>query len=78
MRTYSPPNRIPIEEYNRRVRSLMESIIPKGRAEKSETKELFELYNDRNLPFEYGTQCSACRGRVFNRMKAYWETIKNG
>lgn len=72
----SPPNKIPEEEYLRRVKELIVKLLPKGRADASETNELFELYNDRNLPFESGKQCSQCRSRVYKRMLKYYESIK--
>lgn len=73
----SAPHSIPEEEYKSRVRKLMKDLIPRGRTNSSaETDELFLLYNDRMTPEENGKHCSKCRTKVFQRMKAYYETIK--
>jgi hypothetical protein len=71
-----PPHRIPEEEYNSRVKAIIEKLIPKGTADRPETDELFELYNDRELPTEDGKHCSSCRARVFKRMQKTYERIK--
>lgn len=68
---------IPEEEYNQRVRELIPKLEKKMTADSQETNELFTLYNDRFKPHESGKQCSGCRARVFNRMKKYYETIKD-
>lgn len=75
--SFPPPFKIPEDEYQQRVKALMLILIPKGTANTQETDELFKLYNDRNLPHESGKQCSGCRARVFNRMRAYYDTIKD-
>jgi hypothetical protein len=69
------PHKIPEEEYKQRVRVLINKLISEGSG-KSETKELFELYNDRMTPRATKMYCGGCRVRVYNRMKAYYETIK--
>jgi hypothetical protein len=72
-----PPSKIPQPEYDNRVRAIMEKLIPKGTADNQETNELFALYNDRMSPYESGKQCSGCRARVFQKMRAYYDGIKN-
>jgi hypothetical protein len=68
---------IPEEEYKRRVKELIPKLSAKMTADSGETNELFQLYNDRFKPQESGKSCAGCRMRVFNRMKAYYDTIKD-
>lgn len=62
-------------EYNQRVISLIERLIPKGTADRSETDEMFMLYNLRFKPSETGKHCAGCRARVYNRLKQYYYEI---
>lgn len=71
------PNSIPEDEYKRRVRELIPNLAKTMTADGPQTEELFKLYNDRYSPRENGKHCAACRQRVFNRLKAYYETIKD-
>ena len=63
-------------EYNQRVITLVEKLLPKGTADRSETDEMFMLYNMKFTPRETGKSCSGCRNRVYNRMKEYYNKIK--
>jgi hypothetical protein len=63
-------------EYNEKVINLVERLLPKGTADRSETDEMFMLYNMRFKPSETGKSCSGCRNRVYNRMKEYYYKIK--
>jgi hypothetical protein len=50
------PHKIPEEEYKDRVKKIIPILIARGRTKNSlETTELFQLYNDRMLPYENGT-----------------------
>lgn len=69
--------KIPEEEYKRRVKALIPSLSSTMTANGPQTDELFTLYNDRFTPREYGKHCTGCRQRVFNQLKAYYETIKD-
>jgi hypothetical protein len=42
-----------------------------------QTTRLFNLNNNlfKDIP-EYNRSCPACRERVYNRLKTYWERIK--
>lgn len=72
----SAPFTIPQDEYDTRVKQLMEKLVKTEKTQyASETDELFRLYNDRNLPQENGKSCGMCRARVFKRMKSYYETL---
>lgn len=63
-------------EYNQRVINLIEKLLPKGTADRSETDEMFFLYNTRFKPWESGKHCAGCRARVYNKLKEYYKTIK--
>lgn len=63
-------------EYNQRVITLVEKLLPKGAAERHEIDELFSLHNARFKPWEYNKNCSGCVSRVYNRMKEYYNKIK--
>jgi hypothetical protein len=64
------------EEYNNRVIALIPKLIPKQTANGPETNELFELYNYRFTPKEYGKGCAGCRQRVYQRMLKHYNEIK--
>lgn len=65
------------EEYNQRVKALIPTLSQSLTANGPQTEELFLLYNYRFSPQENGKHCAACRSRVYNRLKQYYDTIKD-
>lgn len=63
-------NTIPKDEH--KERSL--KIIENGVKTRQDAEELFLLYNDILLPRETGIGCGGCRKRVYERLKAYYQT----
>ena len=55
-------------EYNQRVVKIVETLTPKGRAERHEIDELFMLYNMKFKPRETGKHCAGCVQRVMTRI----------
>lgn len=72
------PNRIPEEEYLKRIETFFEIHKTEFmRIEANQITEMFILHNDRLTPNETGRSCSTCRGRVYRRLLAHYESIKN-
>lgn len=65
------------EEYKQRVKALIPTLSQTLSANGPQTDELFLLYNHRFMPQENGKHCASCRTRVFNRMKEYYDSIKD-
>ena len=73
-----PANRIPELEYMLRLEAFFiahktEFVTITG----AQVNEMFTLYNDRLTPREEGKSCSGCRGRVYRRLLAHFEYLKN-
>lgn len=60
-----------------RLNNIMLEIGDTNYSNSQQTQELFNL---NNLIYpdlkEYSTYCGACRGRVYNRLKRYWDHNK--
>lgn len=64
---------IPIDEWMRRVKLILDAVPSlTSQISSVQTLEMFELYNDKMQPLETGTICGACRERVYNRIKEYY------
>lgn len=64
-----------LNEYEQRVVNLMEVLIKTESANHEQTRELFNLHNEKFKPRETGVQCNSCRARVFRKMKDYYNTL---
>lgn len=64
-----------ISEYDQRVIKLMSVLVLTENADYPETRELFNLYNEKFKPREISMQCNSCRARVFGKMKEYYNTL---
>lgn len=64
-----------ISNWDERLIAIMSVLEFKSKADSaSQITELFNLHNDRFLPFETGRSCGACRQRVYNKLKDYYLT----
>lgn len=62
-----------IVNWEEKVIALMSQLEGKGRADSAQQiTDLFNLHNDRFMPFETGRSCGACRQRVYNKMREYY------
>lgn len=59
---------------DRQLDQLMRELEGKDKIQDHQTRILFNL-NNQYFPdlVEWTVSCPACRSRVFNRMKKYWE-----
>lgn len=63
--------------YDERVIALMSVLVKTETADNAQTRDLFNLHNEKFKPRETGRHCSSCRSRVYNRMKEYYNSIKD-
>jgi hypothetical protein len=67
-----------MDNFKQRLEKLVTSMVGKDRIESFQTDELFLLHNY-YYPNqrETGKSCPPCRGRVLNKMRALWATLKD-
>jgi hypothetical protein len=70
---------ITMTETEKQLDELMRELEGKDKVADHQTRRMFNL-NNIIYPdiLEYTVSCGSCRGRVYNRLKKYWqENIKN-
>lgn len=66
-----------LTDYDNRVIALMDVLSIKGGADITESRQLFDIYNERFSPMENGIHCCGCRARVYDRVNEYYLSLKN-
>lgn len=77
-RNLQPPSRIELEQWLERCENFFASHSMQSVITPSARQEMYDLWNDRNLPREQNSGCGSCITRVYKRLKNDYERRKEG